>query len=108
MLCDEDDWQHLRLSHAKLLSSLFYGTLFAYYLCFLNDVLVYVKNWLQIQQKILLRVPISHPSNVFENYGEMYENMILCMHNTYIKIVLIHDICFFLNVFHFVDIYIYI
>jgi len=38
MLCDEDDWQHLRLSHAKLLSSLFYGTLFAYYLCFINDI----------------------------------------------------------------------
>jgi len=40
MLCEEDDWQHLRLSHAKLLSSLFYGTLFAYYLCFLNDILI--------------------------------------------------------------------
>lgn len=41
MLCDEDDWQHLRLSHAKLLSSLLYGTLLAYYLCFVKDILMY-------------------------------------------------------------------
>jgi len=72
MLCEEDDWQHLRLSHAKLLTSLFNGTLFAYCLCFLNDILI-CQELISNTTKDIIRVPISHQSYNFHNYCEMHE-----------------------------------